>query len=65
MTDRELSEALQEIDASDNVTLDGWECDFVEALQRVRKERGTSRDWWTPARRTAATKIIAKYGDRA
>lgn len=64
MTDRELSEALQAIDASDDVTLDDWECDFIDSFQRVRKEKGTSRDWWTPGRREAAAQIIDLYGDK-
>lgn len=61
MTDKELSENLQAIDNHEIISLNAWEADFVDALQKVRKERGSSKDWWTPARRQKAAEIIEKY----
>lgn len=62
MTDRELSETLQAIDDHEVISLNAWEADFVDSLQKVRKEKGSSKDWWTDGRRQKAREIIEKYG---
>lgn len=60
MTDRELSEALQAIDGSEIVSLNYFEADFIDSLQKARRGY-ESENWWTPKRRKVAQQIIEKY----
>lgn len=60
-TDRQLSELLQRIDNSEMITLDMWECDFMESFQMARRLLGSSRTWWTDNRRDSANRMIEKY----
>lgn len=56
MTDAEIIDGLRDIDESDDIECDDWECAFLDSIKKMPKPRVLS-----PKQRAAAIRMIEKY----